>query len=144
MVTNFSEKESRTFDRKFLFSSCALAPGISLEDSSPSTSSNSAIPSPYFIIAQQDKRTPEYRTSKAFREYKKYYNSLDGESTSSENTKSSRTETASSPSEPARAFPTRDRLDSRRSRIVRFEPLPGNKPADTMTIQDELEDRSIN
>ncbi|OKP10442.1 hypothetical protein PENSUB_4131, partial [Penicillium subrubescens] len=59
------------------------------------------------------------------------YKSLEGGSgssehtSSSENTKSSRTKPVALPSERARAL-----LESRRSRKVRFELMPGDKPAD--------------
>ncbi|OKO98120.1 hypothetical protein PENSUB_9521 [Penicillium subrubescens] len=82
-------------------------------------------------MAQQDKKTPEYRPSKAFTEYKKWYKSLEGGSgssehtSSSENAKLSRTKPVALPSERARAL-----LKSRRSRKIRFELMPGDKPAD--------------
>ncbi|OKO89969.1 hypothetical protein PENSUB_13551 [Penicillium subrubescens] len=89
-------------------------------------------------MAQYDRKAAEYRCSKLFRDYKKWYDSLEGETYSSNSagsskpagfskrTRSSHTKLGSTPSTPTehgRASSPVAKPESRRNRRVRFEPI---------------------
>ncbi|OKP04675.1 hypothetical protein PENSUB_6759 [Penicillium subrubescens] len=80
-------------------------------------------------MAQYDRKAAERRCNKIFRDYKKWYDSLEGETYSSDSagsskpTRSSRTKLGSTPTEHDRASSLAAKPESRRNRRVRFEPI---------------------
>ncbi|OKO89962.1 hypothetical protein PENSUB_13556 [Penicillium subrubescens] len=86
-------------------------------------------------MAQYDRKAAEHRCRKLFRDYKKWYDSLKGENSSSDSAGSpdsagsskpagsSRTKLGSTPTEHDRASSPAAKPESRRNRRVRFEPI---------------------